>query len=134
MKSITEIKMRIRLLGLSSITIGVFFAINSAFQLAALSDIIEAKMEATEGPRYHGSFDYTEFKSSYIEILWKPAFFFIIGYLAFSATNLINKTISSDGEFKTLLKDASEPRGGYPDGSGQRLTARQSYTFCENKT
>lgn len=77
--------MLIRLLGLSSITIAVFFAINSAFQLAALSDIIEAKMEATEGPRYYGSFDYTEFKSAYIEILWKPVFFLITGCLAFSA-------------------------------------------------
>jgi hypothetical protein len=110
MKSITEIKILIRLLGLSSITIGVYFAINSAFQLAALSDIIEAKMEATEGPRYHGSFDYTEFKSSYIEILWKPVFFFFIGYIALSATNLIIKTISSDSEFDTLLKDSSESR------------------------
>ena len=100
--------MLVRLLGLSSITTGVYFAINSTFQLAELTKRIEAKMGATEAPHHYDSFDYTEFHSSYLEILWKPFFFLFIGYLAFSATNLIIKAITTKEELKSIIEDIDE--------------------------
>ena len=110
MKSIIEIKMLIRLLGISSIITGIYLAIDSTFQLAELSKIIEAKMGASEAPHHYGSFDYTGFHSSYLEILWKPLFCLFIGYLAFSATDLIIKAISNKDELQIVKETADKSK------------------------